>query len=741
MRLRHQLLLVSLLTLALPWAGWRYTLAVERAQRADREVILLDNAALVERILSARLERLPDPLLEFRARNPAHEIAAHALTGPILVDGFDDDWRQATPPRRLPPPDAPSTPTAAGSDASPLRIALRTALGQRFFYFHVHVDDASPRVRAPALAGAPPHDHLVLIFDSPDGERHYVRIAPAAPGPLTPVRLRDDQPMPRLRAHWRAAPGGYAVEARIPMDMIGDRFGFTVLDADDGDGGGARYRGNVGTLPADVTTMARPQLIGSWRGVEPGLLIRPASAVAALLEQLRRDGQRLSVLDSAGWRIASAGSLTLGTATGTTASPAPSRRPDIPVAGSLLRWMLRREDAGIPTLDVVSDRPVAPHLTAALAGRSAALRYLVPGSRERDADTVVLSAAHPIRGIDDAVLGAILIEQSTDKFLTLTTPAFAGLMQTTLLASLIAALGLLGYATLLSLRIARLRNAAERAAEGVLRPGGRFDARMPLTGAGDELGDLARSFTVLLSRLRQQTEYLQTLAGKLSHELRTPLSIVHSSLENLTAGDLPDGAEDYVARAVAGSERLRAILTAMSEATRLEQSIESAEAEDFDLAALLADIATAYRDVYPHHDIACTLDEDGRWPMRGVPELIVQMLDKLVDNAAGFSPPDGRIELRLRRDDPYYALSVANEGPALPEQMRERLFDSMVSVRGDGMADEPRPDSRPAGDSPHLGLGLYISRLIAEYHGGSISAQNRPDGRGVVFTVRLPHGR
>ena len=72
---------------------------------------------------------------------------------------------------------------------------------------------------------------------------------------------------------------------------------------------------------------------------------------------------------------------------------------------------------------------------------------------------------------------------------------------------------------------------------------------------------------------------------------------------------------------------------------------------------------------------------------------------------------------------------MENEGPRLPEGMRERLFDSMVSIR---------PES--GGEVPHLGLGLYIVRLIAEFHGGSVRADDRADGRGVVVTVLLPAG-
>jgi two-component system sensor histidine kinase ChvG len=728
-KLRHQLLLVSLLTLALPWAGWRYTLAMERAQRADRASILLENAALVERILSARLERLPDPLLQYRQRQPQHELSAHRLRRPILVDGFDNDWQPPGPVTYRPV-------QAATTDASAHAIRWRAGLGPRYLYLYVDITDPTPRYRAldegtsatldPRYSEATgrvsaPHDQLILIFDEPDGSRNYVRINPAAPGLLTPRRLRDDQPMPRLRAYWRAAPNGYAVEVRVPLQLVGDRFGFGVLDADS-----KGYRGALGTLPLTARQLTRDSLIGSWRSVEPGLLIRPADTVAELLRQLGREGQRLSVIDSAGWRIASAGSL--ATPAADTAGGETRRRA--PVAGALLRWMLRREDAGIPTLDTRATRPQAPNLTTALGGEGAALRYRAPGDGD-DADTVVLAAATPMRGIDDAILGAVLIEQSTGKFLTLTTPAFSGLMQTTVFASLGAALGLLGYATLLSVRIGRLRNAAERAADGVLRPGGRLAADIPLTGAGDELGDLARSFDLLLKRLRQQTEYLQSLASKLSHELRTPLTIVQSSLENLDTQAMPPHSATYLTRAAAGTERLRAILTAMSEATRLEQSIGTAEPEAFDLRELVLNMATAYRDVYADRRIALDLPPQSL-PFTGVPELIVQLLDKLIDNAAGFSPPQGLITLRLALADSDCVLEVSNEGPALPDTMREQLFESMVSLRGDAN------DGGDAQASPHLGLGLYIARLIAEFHRGTIGADNLSDGSGAVFRVRLP---
>jgi len=102
------------------------------------------------------------------------------------------------------------------------------------------------------------------------------------------------------------------------------------------------------------------------------------------------------------------------------------------------------------------------------------------------------------------------------------------------------------------------------------------------------------------------------------------------------------------------------------------------------------------------------------------------MLDKLVANAVEFGK-NGAIDVGLAREGDNLLLSVSNEGPPLPAMQAGHLFDSMVSVRGGGEAGEP-----------HLGLGLYIVRLIAQFHGGSARAANRRDGRGVVITVAMP---
>jgi signal transduction histidine kinase len=229
---------------------------------------------------------------------------------------------------------------------------------------------------------------------------------------------------------------------------------------------------------------------------------------------------------------------------------------------------------------------------------------------------------------------------------------------------------------------------------------------------------------MLLGRLNEYTGYLRTLAGKLAHEIRTPLTIVRSSLDNLESESVAPAARTYLNRAREGSERLNAILVAMGAATRVEEAIQGAERSRFDLRALMDSAAGAYRTGFPERQFTAELPDEPVL-LAGAPDLIVQMLDKLVDNAVDFSPLNATITLRLSSDPAHAVIEVDNPGPELAGDGHSHLFESLWQSRSGS-------DSRP-----HFGLGLYIVRLIAEFHGGTAEAHNLPDGSGVRFRIIL----
>ena len=164
----------------------------------------------------------------------------------------------------------------------------------------------------------------------------------------------------------------------------------------------------------------------------------------------------------------------------------------------------------------------------------------------------------------------------------------------------------------------------------------------------------------------------------------------------------------------------------MSEATRLEQSIQSNEPELFELQKVITGCMQGYQLTYPQHVFTLTIC-DTPLPVMGAPEFIAQLLDKLINNALEFSQIDNPISVSLSKYDNMAVLIVKNKGPLLPQGLTEHIFDSMVSVR-----------SQQLQQQPHLGLGLYIVRLVCEYHEGSVTAANNPQRDGVVFTVKLP---
>jgi two-component system sensor histidine kinase ChvG len=422
--------------------------------------------------------------------------------------------------------------------------------------------------------------------------------------------------------------------------------------------------------------------------------------IAAILKGLERGSSRIWVV-SRGYRVlALAGSL---------------KRSDLPEPGFMQRavgWLIapptEEFDDAIAEDALAAGREVAAALQGAASTRT---------RNTRDGRAVVVSAAQPI-WVGNEVQGAVVVEETTNRIASLRSQALARLLAVTLAAFALVAAVLLWFATRISNRIRRLADEAEAAIDAR----GRITRLTTASGANDEIGDLSRSFTTVLERLARYNAYLEALAGRLSHELRTPVAVVRSSLENLHAARTPEETSTYLARAEDGLERLSTILARMTEASRLEQGLSSATRERFDAAAVVRGCVEGYKLAYAPRGFEFGVPAEPVY-LSGAPDLLAQMLDKLVENAVDFAAKGTPVRIYLGNDG---VLRVENQGPSLPDGIRDSLFESMVSLRGE----------RSAG-APHLGLGLYIARLIAEFHGGSLRAENLPGGGGVAFEATL----
>lgn len=684
MSLRRQLLIVSLLLLSLPWAGCQFIREMEGALRHGQEQSLQATTQAVAAVLGEREELLyPNPLRRLAPADTSPLIYAHPAEQPLIVDGYGDGWEEI---RGAALSSEPGTTTLA--------VNYQAATRNGFLYLLLRVQDPQVIFHNPGLSTEPNGDRLVLRTWQNGRRQEYV-IATAAPGRVRATQAGPIQPgtdAARIRGFWQDAAGGYSLELEIPLAYTGGRLGF--------------YLVNVGHRPDN-----RFETLGNISALDtaaPPWLIYSPMPLRQALAPFGQQGNHIQVVDKDNWLIADV--------------PASSTsQENVPETFWLLRLVYRSilSRGGLEAQPVATDmgRVAGEEISEALGGRHANRRYHDPDYSSR----TTLSAAAPIVH-ESSVIGAVVAQQSGEEYLTLTDQAFSRLLGYSLLALCVGAFGLLGYASLLSWRIGKL----SRAARAAIHKDGPITGAFPRSNAQDEIGELSRHYADLLDQLQEYNDYLRTLSRKLSHELRTPIAVIQTSLENLeqaTPGD--DSSAVYVARAREGLVRLNSILTAMSEANRLEESIRSNPPDDIDLVPLLREVFEAYRGIYPQHKLQLDIETDEA-RIQGVAELIVQALDKLLDNAASFCAEGGAIRLRLAPRDKHWELSVSNEGPALPAELQEHLFDPMVSLR-DNQTSEV-----------HLGLGLHIVRLIAEFHRGRVTAENLSDKAGVRFSMQLP---
>ena len=674
MNLRRQLLIVSLTTLVLPWAGCQFIRETERALRTGQKDMLAGTALALADALSQYPEEFPlDYARDYRVGAPLY---GHRLEYAPSIDGYVEDW----------PIDARSIARFEGVRGP---FALVAGLHGGYLYLFVAVTDADIAYLAPGAgpaelaANRPLAERVELVSVSPPYLDERFLFGAEAPGRIV-AYARSAQgiaPQAGVFAHWEQVPGGYQLEAQIPQRLLGTNLGVTVTDA-----------ATDGAAVASASSFATPL---------PGPLMRPSEELRDIAAGLVQRGMRLYITDREGWQLAATGSLDARDEAQSTGVTAWLRR--------FYGLLVDEGTAAALAAPAASGRERQAYVRQALDGEVGASWFRSEGD-----GSAIVAVAQPV--VDGGgVIGAVVLQRGTDAILSLTNDGLARLLNLTLITTIGIALGLLGYASWLSRRIRRLSVAAEAA---LVDLGSAVE--LPSADAGDELGDLSRSFANVLGALGEYNAYLRTLASKLSHELRTPLAIVTSSLNNLEHEALGQAAKDYTRRATDGAERLRRILNAMSEASRVEELMHNAEFARFDVDPVLEAAVGAYRDAYPERRFEY---RGAAAAIAGAPELLIQMLDKLVDNAVSFSAVGDRIELLLERRGDSVCVSVENPGPPLPERFRQRLFDSLVSVRAGG------------GDR-HLGLGLYVARLIVEGHGGRIDAENT--AQGVRFTVSLP---
>ena len=259
-----------------------------------------------------------------------------------------------------------------------------------------------------------------------------------------------------------------------------------------------------------------------------------------------------------------------------------------------------------------------------------------------------------------------------------------------------------------------------------------------LPDRGDEIGLLARAISDMTAALRLRIDAVERFAADVAHEIKNPLASLRSALESLEKVEDPALRRQLADIAAHDVRRLDRLVTEIADASRIDAELSRATFEPVDLAALADAIVTARaaRNANAREArrgaLPCTVRTHHADPMPAIvwghaPRL-ERVLENLLDNAVSFSPPGGAVTLAIASTDSRVIAEVIDEGPGIPAEARERVFERFHSLR---------PDDEAFGS--HSGLGLAIARTIVEAHDGTLTVHDRTDGkRGARLVVDLP---
>jgi two-component system, OmpR family, sensor histidine kinase ChvG len=364
------------------------------------------------------------------------------------------------------------------------------------------------------------------------------------------------------------------------------------------------------------------------------------------------------------------------------------------------------------------DKPLlGPEIRAAFEGRyGATTRYSI-GEQRR---SIIIYSAIPVPNRGE-IIGAVLVSQSTYRLLLNLYEVRMGTLRVFLFCLVFAVVLSLFLASTIGRPLRRLRNEAE----AVLDTRGRLARPLRPPRRLDEIGDLGRTLQVLTERIDSHIQFIESFAADLSHEFKNPLASIRAAAEVAQeAGTKEERLRffDMVVRDVARMERL---LTGARDLSRLDVSIAQEPRDEVRLGPLLEHILTGARLRTRGIDF-CFAGPEKPVAVAGREERLAQVFENVLDNASGFTPAGGVVEVELVMVDHHAVVRIADEGPGIPEEHKDRIFERFFTFR---------PGNGP--ESIHTGLGLSIVRVIVSGYGGSVTAGNR-DGRGAWFEIRLP---
>ncbi|MGN6514436.1 MAG: stimulus-sensing domain-containing protein [Rhizomicrobium sp.] len=370
-----------------------------------------------------------------------------------------------------------------------------------------------------------------------------------------------------------------------------------------------------------------------------------------------------------------------------------------------------------PYFEAGTDGRVYSEVNAALSGETET------AERVDERNRMVLSVAVPIQRFK-AIYGVLMVSTEGGDIDDIIREERVTLIEVFAVALIVMLLSSLYLAGFIAEPIRRLAEAADR-----VRSGRASRETIPrFRDRHDEIGELSESLSTMTRALYDRIDAIESFAADVAHELKNPLTSLKSAIEMFNRAK-DDAAREKLMEVVRNDvRRIDRLISDISDASRLDAELSRETPERVDLAHLLETIVEVYKFMELPRGIALSLAQDlpPDAAVIGRDERLGQIFRNLIDNAVSFSPDNGVVSITARREGNKALISVADEGPVIPPDNLESVFERFYTER---------PTEH--GFGKNSGLGLSIARQIVNGVGGRIWAENR-DPRGARFTVELP---
>ncbi|MET3666574.1 ATP-binding protein [Caulobacter sp. 1776] len=365
-------------------------------------------------------------------------------------------------------------------------------------------------------------------------------------------------------------------------------------------------------------------------------------------------------------------------------------------------------------------RALANEIAQAMKGRA------VAGTRMSEDGERVVSVSIPIQHVR-AVLGVLTLEAGdVDEIISAERKALLPFIVVAMTAILISSVLL---HRLIAVPVQRLA----RAADHVRLQGARAISLPDLARRSDELGDLSRSLEDMTHSLSERMDAIERFAADVAHEIKNPLTSIRSAIETLDIVSEPAARARLLAILQQDVNRLDRLVTDISNASRLDAELSREHPKALDLGRLLTEVVGLYEAQLRPGEAPGSVRVSLRVADPAHPAVILaretpigQVFRNLIDNARSFSPAGGEVRIHLARARGRLIATVEDDGPGIPPDNLETIFERFYTSR---------PKGRAFGSNS--GLGLSIARQIVEAHGGVIRAENRKASDGAVIGARF----